>query len=145
VDASLDRLQVRLSGMDAGRHVLLCNGRRVPLHSTGVTGEYVAGIRFRARMFRSVLHSTIGIQSPLTFDVVETDGNRLGGCSYHSLDPSGNAFAALPANEKEAAARRKARFVSRGPIAGKMRLPSATPEPNAPFTLDLRYQPELPA
>jgi len=142
VDASLDRLQVRLSGMDAGRHVLLCNGRRVPLHSTGAAGEYVAGIRFRARMFHSVLHSTIGIQSPLTFDVADSDGNKLGGCSYHSLDPSGNAYADLPANEKEAAARRKSRFVTRGPTTGKLRLPSVTPESNAPFTLDLRYQPD---
>jgi uncharacterized protein (DUF2126 family) len=142
VDASLDRLQVRLSGMDAGRHVLLCNGRRVPLHPTGVAGEYVAGIRYRARMFPSVLHSTIGVHTPLAFDVVDAGGGSLGGCSYHSAAPPGKNYGPLPAGETEAAARRKARFVARGPSARAAQMPPATPGPNAPFTLDLRYQPE---
>ena len=142
VDASLDRLQVRLSGMDAGRHVLLCNGRHVPLHPTGVVGEYVAGIRFRARMFPSVLHSTIGVHSPLAFDVMDANGGSLGGCVYHSADPSGKGYSSLPANAAEAETRRKARFTARGPSTKTMRLPGAPPEPNAPFTLDLRYQPE---
>jgi uncharacterized protein (DUF2126 family) len=145
VDASLDRLQVRMSGMDASRHVLLCNGQRVPLHPTGAAGEYVAGIRFRARMFPSVLHSTIGVHAPLAFDVVGADGNSVGGCSYHSTAPSGKDYATLPADEAEAAARRKARFIPRGPAAGTARMPPGTPEPNASFTLDLRYQPEQPA
>ena len=142
VDASLDRLQVRLSGVDEARHVLLCNGRRVPLHPTGAAGEYVAGIRFRARMFPSVLHATIGVHAPLAFDVVDAGGGSLGGCSYHSTAPSGKVDGPLPANPAEAEARRKARFVARGPSARTARLPPGTPEPNAPFTLDLRYQPE---
>jgi uncharacterized protein (DUF2126 family) len=142
VDASLDRLQVRMSGMDSSRHVLLCNGRRVPLHPTGAAGEYVAGIRFRARMFPSVLHSTIGVHTPLAFDVVDAGGNSLGGCFYHSTAPSGKDYGTLPADETEAAARRKARFVPRGPSAGAVRMPAGTPGSNAPFTLDLRNQPE---
>jgi len=142
VDASLDRLQVRLTGMDPGRHVLLCNGRRVPLHSTGVSGEFVAGIRYRARMFPSVLHATIGVHTPLAFDVVDAGGGSLGGCSYHSAAPSGQDYGPLPADETEAAARRRARFVSRGPFAIKVRMPAVAPERDAPFTLDLRYQPD---
>src|SRR5258705_7277929 len=48
VDSSVERLQVKVEGFNASRHVVTCNGRRVPLTSTGRSGEYVAGIPFQA-------------------------------------------------------------------------------------------------
>ena len=140
VDASLDRLQVKVNGLDPARHAVLCNGRRVPLQSTGTAGEYVAGIRYRARMFPSVLHQTIGMHTPLGIEVVETGGKSLGGCTYHSAPPSGARYARLPASEAEAAARRKARFVPRAATPGKISVPEAQGDGNT-WTLDLRFQP----
>ncbi len=48
VDSSLERLQVKVQGMIDSRHRVACNGHPVPLHPTGMEGEYVAGVRFRA-------------------------------------------------------------------------------------------------
>jgi uncharacterized protein (DUF2126 family) len=47
VDSSLERLQVKVSGIVPDRHIL-CKGCRIPLRSTGTKGEYVAGIRYKA-------------------------------------------------------------------------------------------------
>ena len=43
VDSSVERLQVKVAGMTGQRFVVACNGRRVPLHATGESGEFVAG------------------------------------------------------------------------------------------------------
>ena len=58
--------------MTGGRHAVTCNGRALPLTPTGVPGEFVAGVRFRAWSPPSALHPTIGVQAPLTFDLVDT-------------------------------------------------------------------------
>src|SRR5450631_924083 len=59
VDSSFERIQVKVSGFTPeSRYVVACNGRRVPLYSTGKHGETVAGVRYRARQLSAVLHPT---------------------------------------------------------------------------------------
>jgi len=48
VDSSVDRLQIKVAGMNQGRHAVTCNGRLLPLTATGRSGEFVAGVRFKA-------------------------------------------------------------------------------------------------
>ncbi len=48
VDSSVERLQVKVSGLAPDRYLVTCNGRAVPLRPTGRVGEFVGGVRFRA-------------------------------------------------------------------------------------------------
>jgi len=92
VDSSLEKLQVKVSGWNGDRYVLLCNDRRVPLTATGIKEEYVCGIRYRAWQPPSALHPTIGIDAPITFDIVDTwNGRSIGGCTYYVSHPGGRS------------------------------------------------------
>ncbi|HTJ64666.1 MAG TPA: transglutaminase family protein, partial [Alphaproteobacteria bacterium] len=72
VDSSVERLQVKVTGVIGDRHAVACNGWKLPLQSTGVEGEYVAGVRFRAWSPPAALHPTVPAHGPLVFDLVDT-------------------------------------------------------------------------
>jgi uncharacterized protein (DUF2126 family)/transglutaminase-like putative cysteine protease len=126
VDSSVERVQVKLTGLTDGRYALVCNGCRIPLNSTGTKGEYIAGIRYRAWQPPSALHPTIGVDSPLVIDLVDTwNGRSIGGCTYHVVHPGGRSYDTFPVNSYEAEARRVSRFWHDGHTPGKL---EPTPE-----------------
>ncbi len=139
VDSSLERVEVKASGMVGERYILTCNGRRVPLQPTGTVGEFAAGIRYRAWNPPSALHPTIGVHAPLVIDLLDTwMGRSLGGCQYHVAHPGGVNYTSFPINALEAEARRLARFFRTGHTPGAMRVPVEITNPDFPHTLDLR-------
>ena len=139
VDSSVERVQVKVTGMAPDRYILTCNGEPVPLTNTGKNGEFVAGVRYRAWQPASCLHPTIGVHAPLVFDIVDTWMQRsLGGCQYHVAHPGGRSFDTFPVNAFEAESRRLARFFRFGHTPGKMQVKAPQISAEHPFTLDLR-------
>ena len=161
VDSSVERLQVKLRGLIGDRYAVTCNGRRLILHSTGTHGEYVGGVRYRAWQPPSALHPTIGVHSPLVFDIIDTwNGRAIGGCTYHVAHPGGRSYDTFPVNAYEAESRRVSRFavdghtpgvlqpqppralhrqfLTKGHATGPIHVPPEETNPEYPYTLDLR-------
>jgi uncharacterized protein (DUF2126 family) len=139
VDSSLERIQIKVSGMPPDRYSITCNQVTLPLRPTGTTGEYVAAVRYRAWQPPTALHPTIGVHTPLAFDIVDRWMKRsLGGCQYHVMHPGGRSYEVFPVNAFEAESRRLERFFRIGHTPGALEVKSAPVDPEFPFTLDLR-------
>lgn len=139
VDSSLERIEVRVLGLNESRHTVTVNGVPLPLQPTGRASEYVAGVRFRAWQPAASLHPTIGVHAPLTFDLVDNWSERsLGGCQYHVAHPGGRNYQTFPVNAYEAQSRRRARFFTIGHTPGPIPVKTRERSLEMPFTLDLR-------
>lgn len=141
VDSSVERLQIKATGLVSDRYCVTCNGRRIPLQRTDTRGEYVAGVRFKAWNPFSSLHPSIQAEQKLVFDIVDLANNRsIGGCTYHVSHPGGRNYDTFPVNANEAESRRNARFWEHGHSQGETIIAPEEPAGDHPYTLDLRYR-----
>lgn len=119
VDSSLERVEIKVSGLNPERYAILCNGLRIPLRATGIAGEYVAGIRYKAWAPPSALHPTIPVDAPLVFDIFDLwNGRSIGGCTYFVSHPGGRSYDNYPVNSYAAETRRESRFWDYGHTQG---------------------------
>ncbi len=141
VDSSVERIEVKVNGLDTLRHKVLCNGYVLPLQPTGDPSCYVAGVRYRAWWPTSCLHPTIPLHTPLVIDLWDiSSGRPVGGCTYHVAHPGGRSYDTFPVNSLEAEGRRIARFFPYGHTPGQLTPRIPRPNPEFPTTLDLRRE-----
>ena len=139
VDSSVERVQVRVTGMTGERYIVAANGRPVPMTATGTNGEAVGGVRYRAWQPPSALHPFIAPHVPLTIDLIDTWSNHsVAGCRYHVAHPGGRHHDTFPINSYEAEGRRLSRFETMGHTPGRMSVARPVINPDYPLTLDLR-------
>jgi len=140
VDSSVERLQVKVTGFIPERYAVVCNGRQLPLVSTGRGGEFVCAVRFRAWQPTACLHPTVTVDAPLVFDLIDQWSNTVvAGCTYHVGHPGGRNYEQFPINSYAAEGRRLARFTPLGHTPGPaVKAVRVEPSLEFPYTLDLR-------
>jgi len=141
VDSSVERLQIKATGLHSTHLSIAVNGIRVPLQPGIAPGEFIGGVRYRAWRPPSCLHPSIGVHSPLIIEVIDRAARRsLGGCRCHVDHPGGNNPSAFPINALAAESRRAARFFRFGHSPGQLDLREPRTSQFTPWTLDLRRQ-----
>ncbi len=119
VDSSVERIEVKISGIKEERYAILCNQIRIPLRETGQHEEFVAGIRYKAWAPPSAMHPTLPVDVPLVFDIYDLVNKKsIGGCTYYVAHPGGRNYDSYPVNAYEAEARRESRFFNFGHTQG---------------------------
>ena len=119
VDSSVERLQVKATGLAPDRYVLACNGRRVPCARPAMWANSWAACATGPGSRPPPCTRPSGVHTPLTFDLVDTWMERsLGGCQYHVMHPGGRSYATFPVNAFESESRRRARFFRMGHTPG---------------------------
>ena len=138
VDSSVERVQVKVRGMTDPRHVVACNGRRVPLHPTGTAGEFVAGVRYRAWQPPTALHPTIPRARAAGVRPARHAGPtaRSAAARTTSRTRAAARTSSFPRNALEAESRRVARFFPFGHSQGKQPTPPVERSEEFPLTLD---------
>ena len=90
---------------------MIVNGIEVPLTETGISGDYVGAVRFRAWQPPNCMHPNIEIHHPLKFEIVDFWSKRsLGACQYHVVHPEGKLYEEAPITRGDAKARVHRRF-----------------------------------
>ena len=140
VDSSMERVQVSLCGfIDPNRYCVTCNGRQVPLQASAKPDKLIAGVRFRARKLSALLHPTIPVHAPLTFELIDGLNKRsIARCVYRTEAPHDRLYSGIPTNAAEAAARRTERFEALTQAQSTADIPKDESNPVFQGTLDLR-------
>ncbi len=142
VDSSVERIEIRASGIVPERHQVVVNGIELPVRSTGTAGEVLGGVRFRAWAPPHALHPHLGVHHPITIELCDGWGRRsLGACRYHVWHPEGRAYDTPPLTRFEAAARRAQRFTVDGATPWPVEPRRVPVHPETPWSLDLRRHP----
>jgi len=157
VDAANERVQVRCLGLTPGRYSVFCNGFIVPLHETGIQGEYVAGVRYKVWNPPSTLHPTVYPVSSLVVDLIDNWTRRIaGGFTYYPPRPGvwGSAGTSWTSPAVDATPRRQQRrqpltnvppwsvggkFLPFGSATEVPPVPVEHLRPDAPYLLDLTH------
>ena len=141
-DSSVERMQAKLTAADPARFILTCNRRPVPMTATGIAGQSVGAVRFKAWQPPLALHPVLPVDAPLTYDIFDNwTGKSLGGCICHVAHPGGRSYDTFPVNGNEAEARRLSRFEPHGHTAGNWQPQVERAHPEFPMTRDLRRMP----
>lgn len=139
VDSAVERLEVRVKGLDENKYKLTCNKFEVPLKRTDTADLKIAGIRYKGWEPVSTLHPNLPINTPLVFDIVDIENKvSVGGFRYHLFHPGGRNYDTSPVNVNEAEGRVLSRFEKTANSSKKIRIKKIEQSDFFPYTLDLR-------
>ena len=143
VDSSVERMQVKVTGMTGGRHAVTCNGRmraarRRP--ACRANSSPACAIARGARRRRCIRPSACTRRSRSTWSTPGRSA-RSAAARTTSRTRAAATTTTFPVNANEAEARRVARFWAHGHTPGPMHVYPEPPNPATPATLDLRWRP----